>query len=127
VAVTATNHYEIDEKNAIIALQAILTTRGPVSEDKYKRFGLYLSRLPPYRALLVYAHVMHAISNRMDENHPYRDALKRLGQTITESVSPDFPQQVEHNPKAFEHQRQLLAENLKQMASFMGHIREKVA
>lgn len=119
--------FEIDEKNAIIALQAILTTRGPISDDKYKRFGLYLSRLPPYRAILVYAHVMQAISNRMEENHPYRDALKRLGQAITESVSPDFPQQVERNPSSFEHQRQLLAENLKQMATFMGELQERVA
>lgn len=126
MATTPTNRFEIDEKNAIIALQSILTTRGPVPEDKYKRFGLYLSRLPPYRALMVYAHVMHAISNRMEDDSPYRDALKKLGQTITDNVSPDFPDQIERNPRAFEHQRQLLAENLKQMASFMGHIQEKV-
>jgi hypothetical protein len=122
-----TSRFEIDEKNAIIALQAILTTRGPVSEDKYKRFALYLSRLPPYRAILVYAHVMQAIANRMDENHPYRDPLKKLGQAITESVSPDFPEQVEANPDAFENQRQLLAENLKQMATFMGELRSNKA
>jgi hypothetical protein len=122
-----TSRFEIDEKNAIIALQAILTTRGPVSEDKYKRFALYLRRLPPYRVILVYAHVMQAISNRMEEGHPYRDALKKLGQTITESISPDFPQQVERNPEGFEHHRRLLAENLKQMATFMGQLRDSKA
>ena len=127
MTIAPANRYQIDEKNAIIALQAILTTRGPISDDKYKRFGLYLSRLPPYRALLVYAHVMQAISNRMDDGHPYRDALKKLGQTITENVSPDFPDQIERNPSAFEHQRQLLAENLKQMASFMGDLQDKAA
>jgi hypothetical protein len=121
------NRFEIDEKNAIIALQAILTTRGPVPDDKYKKFGLYLSRLPPYRALMVYAHVMHAISNRMDDNHPYREPLKKLGQTITENVSPDFAEQIERNPKAFEDQRQLLAENLKQMATFVGQLQEQAA
>ena len=120
------NRYEIDEKNAIIALQAILTMRGPVPEEKYRRLGVYLSRLPPYRALLVYGHAMHAIANRLDEGSPYREALKKLGMTITENIGPDFANKVEENPDFFESQRQGLAENLNTISTLMQHLREKV-
>lgn len=119
------NRYEIDEKNAIIALQAILTARGVVTDEKYQRFAFYLNRLPPYRALLVYGHAMHAIANRLDEDNPYRDALKKLGQTITENISPDFPTQVEEDPDFFESQRQNLADNLNKISTLMTHVRDK--
>lgn len=119
------NRFEIDEKNAIIALQSILTTRGFVPEEKYQKLSLYLSRLPPYRALLVYGHAMHAIANRLEEGNPYREALKKLGLTITEHVGPDFPQQVEANPDFFESQRLTLAENLNQISTLLQHLRDK--
>jgi hypothetical protein len=118
------NRYAIDEKNAIIALQAILTTRGTVPEDYYRRLAIYLGRLPPYRALLVYGHAMHAIANRMDETDPARETLKTLGLVIAEHVSPEFPDQVEADPDHMESQRTLLAENLNQIASFMAHFRD---
>ncbi len=121
------NRYEIDEKNAIIALQAILTARGVVSEEKYQRFGFYLNRLPPYRAILVYGHVMNAIANKMDEDSPYREALKKLGQTITANISPDFPAQVEQNPSFFEAERQNLADNLNKISTLIHHVRENAA
>ena len=120
------NRYEIDEKNAIIALQSILTTRGPVPDENYRRLSVYLSRLPPYRALLVYGHAMHAIANRMDDTDPSREALKTLGQSISEHVSPDFPDQVEADPAGFEDQRQLLTDNLNNIATFMAHFRDNV-
>jgi hypothetical protein len=119
------NRYEIDEKNAIIALQAILTARGTIPEEKYQRFGYYLSRLPPYRAILVYGHAMNAIANRMEEDNPYKDSLKKLGQTITENISPDFPKQVEDDPEFFESQRMNLAENLNKISTLMTHVRDK--
>lgn len=122
-----TNRYEIDEKNAIIALQAILTTRGIVSEEKYQRFSFYLSRLPAHRSLLVYGHAMHAIANRMDGDDPYRDQLKKLGQTITDNVSPDFASQLEEDVDFFESQRELLAENLNRIAMLMQHFKDKAA
>ncbi len=122
-----TNRYEIDEKNAIIALQAILTTRGAVSEEKYQRFSFYLSRLPPQRSLLIYGHAMNAISNRMEDEHPYRDSLKKLGQTITDNVTPEFATQMEDDLGFFENQRELLAENLNKIATIMHHFKDKVA
>lgn len=118
------NRYAIDEKNAIIALQAILTTRGPVPEEYYRRLAIYLGRLPPYRALLVYGHAMHAIANRMESDDPARETLKTLGLVIAEHVSPEFPEQVENDPDRMEDQRALLAENLNQIASFMAHFRD---
>lgn len=120
------DRYEIDEKNAIIALQAILSARGVVPQDKYSKLAHYLSRLPPYRALLVYGHAMHAIANRLDEDSPYRDALKKLGGTITGQIGSDFPAQVEQDPDFFESQRQVLADNLNQISTLMAHFREKV-
>ncbi len=119
------NRYEIDEKNAIIALQSILTTRGPVPEENYRRFQIYLSRLPPYRSILVYSHAMKAIASRMDEGDPHRDALKTMGQAIAEHVSPDFAEKVEENPEAYEAQRSLLAENFNQIATFMAQFRDE--
>lgn len=124
---TPTNRYEIDEKNAIIALQAILTTRGVVAEEKYQKFSFYLSRLPPQRSLLVYGHAMHAISNRMDDNNPYRESLKKLGQTITDNVTPDFAHKLEADLEFFETQRELLATNLNKIATLMQHFRDKAA
>lgn len=121
------HRFEIDEKNAIIALQAILTSRGVVPEEKYERLGQYLSRLPPYRALLVYGHAMHAIANRLEEGSPYREALKKLGQTITEHIGPDFAEQVERDPEFFENQRQMLADNLNKISTLMAHFRDKAA
>jgi hypothetical protein len=121
----APNRYEVDEKNAIIALQAILTARGPVPKEKYQRFAFYLRRLPPYRAILVYGQAMHAISNRLEEDNPYRDALKKIGATITENISPDFPARVEADPERFESQRQKLAENLNQISTLMSQVSEE--
>ena len=122
-----TNRYEIDEKNAIIALQAILTTRGAVSEEKYQKFSFYLSRLPPQRSLLIYGHAMHAMANRMDEGNPYKNSLKKLGQTITDNVSPDFAAQMEEDLAFFESQRELLAENFNKIATLMQHFKDKAA
>jgi hypothetical protein len=119
------NRYEIDEKNAIIALQAILTARGSVPKEKYQRFAFYLRRLPPYRAILVYGQAMHAISNRLEEDSPYRDALKKIGATITENISPDFPSQVEADPERFETQREKLADNLNQISTMMAQVKDK--
>ena len=121
------NRYEIDEKNAIIALQSVLSSRGIVEDDKYAKLAYYLGRLPPYRALLVYGHAMHAIANRLDEDSPYRDALKKLGGTITENINPDFPEQVEADPEFFESQRQVLADNLNKISTLMQHFRERSA
>jgi hypothetical protein len=119
------DQFAIDEKNAIIALQAILSTRGAVSEEKYHHFAYYLGRLPPYRALLVYGQVMHAIANRMEEEDPQKFELKRLATTITETIRPDFPQMVEKDPEYFESQRLVLADNLNKIARFMHHFQEK--
>ena len=124
---TPANRYEIDEKNAIIALQAILTTRGAVSEEKYQRFAFYLSRLPPQRSLLIYGHSMHAIANRMEDEHPYRESLKKLGQTITDNVTPEFATQMEDDLAFFENQRELLAQNLNKIATLMHHFKDKAA
>lgn len=121
------NRYEIDEKNAIIALQAILTTRGTVSDEKYQRFAMYLMRLPPYRALLVYGHAMHVIANRLEEGHPYRDPLKKLGETVTSNVTADFATRVEADPDFFESERMALAENLNKMSTLMKHLQDKAA
>jgi len=121
------NRYEIDEKNAIIALQAILTARGVVAEEKYERFAHYLGRLPPYRAILVYGQAINAIANRLEENNPYREALKTLGQQISESISPDFPQQVEQNPALLEQHQVSLADNLNKISTLMSHVQDKIA
>lgn len=119
------NRYEIDEKNAIIALQAILTNRGVVPEEKYQRFGFYMQRLPPYRALLVYGHAMYAIANRLEEGNPHRDTLKGLGDTITTHISADFPEQVEQNPEFFEAQRLTLADNFNKLSTLMQQFRDR--
>lgn len=121
------NRYEIDEKNAIIALQAILTTRGDVSEDKYQRFAVYLTRLPPHRALMVYGHAMRAISSRLEDGNPYRDPMQRLGETITTNLNPNFATQVEADPEFFEKERLSLAENLKKISTLMQHFQEEAA
>ena len=119
------DRYEIDEKNAIIALQAILSTRGAVPEDKYAKLAQYLGRLPPYRALLVYGHAMHAIANRLEDDNPYRDALKKLGGTITGAIGPEFPTLVEQDPDFFESQRLTLADNFNKIATLMAHFKER--
>ena len=121
------NRYEIDEKNAIIALQAILTARGVIPEEKYERFAYYLSRLPAYRAILVYGQAINALANRLDQDNPYRDALKKLGHTINENMTADFPKQVEQNPALLEAQRQLLADNLNKISTLMSHVQDKIA
>lgn len=121
------NRYEIDEKNAIIALQAILTTRGAVSEEKYQRFAVYLTRLPPHRALMVYGHAMRAISSRLEEGHPYREPMKKLGETITTNIGVDFASQVEMDPDFFESERLSLAENLNKISTLMQHFQDKAA
>lgn len=121
------NRYEIDEKNAIIALQAILTTRGAVSEEKYQRFAVYLTRLPPHRALLVYGHAMRAISSRLEEDHPYREPMQKLGETITSNVNVNFASQVEADPDFFETERLALAQNLNKISTLMQHFQEKAA
>lgn len=121
------NRYEIDEKNAIIALQAILTARGVVAPEKYEKFAFYLGRLPAYRAILVYGQAINAIANRLEEGNPYRDALKKLGQTITENISPDFPRQIEENPELLEAHKLNLADNLNKISTLMSHVRDKVA
>ena len=123
----AINRYEIDEKNAIIALQAILTTRGVVSEEKYLKLGHYLQRIPPYRAMLFYGHALHAIAGRMDEGTPYREQLKMLGDTITGNISPEFAEQVEEDPDYFEDQRQDLADNLNKISTLMQQFRKRTA
>ena len=107
------NRYEIDEKNAIIALQAILTARGVIPEEKYERFAYYLGRLPPQRAILVYGQAINAIANRLEEENPYRDALKKLSQTITESIHPEA-----------EPDHRQLAESFNQISTLMAHVRE---
>lgn len=119
------DRYEIDEKNAIIALQAILSARGVVPEEKYTKLAHYLGRLPPYRALLVYGRAMHAIANRLDEGNPCREALKKLGETITGTIGPDFPAQVEEDPDFFESQRQVLADNLNKISTLMQHFQDR--
>ncbi len=119
------DRYEIDEKNAIIALQAILSARGVIDDEKYARLAYFLGRLPPYRSIRVYGHAMHAIANRLDEDSPYREALKKLGSTITENVSADFPAQVEADPDFFESHRQDLADNLNKISTLMQHFRER--
>ena len=121
------NRYEIDEKNAIIALQAILTARGVVPEEKYERFAHYLGRLPPYRAILVYGHAINAIANRLEEDNPYREALKKLGQQINESIGPDFAQQIEKNPELLQKQQASLADNLNKISTLMAHVQDKIA
>lgn len=127
MAGTETTRYDIDEKNAIIALQAILTSRGVVAEEKYHRLGFYLNRLPPYRALLVYGHAMQVIGNRLDDTNPYKDSLKKLGMTITDYIGPDFADQVEEDPDFFESQREVLADNLNKISTLMQQFREKAA
>lgn len=121
------HRYDIDEKNAIIALQAILTARGVVPEEKYQRFAYYLGRLPPYRAILVYGQAINAIANRLDEGNPYREALKKLGHSITDNISPDFAARVEENPEFFESQRQDLSDSLNKISTLMAQVHDKAA
>lgn len=124
---TSANRYEIDEKNAIIALQAILTTRGVVSDEKYQRLAQCLQRIPPYRAMLFYGHAMNVIAGRLDEGNPYREPLKKLGETITDNIGPEFAEQVEDDPAYFEDQRQALADNLNKISTLMKQIQKKPA
>lgn len=116
------SRFAIDEKNALITLQAILTLRGVVPEEKFRRLSYFLNRLPPYRALPLYGTMMNAIGNRMEEDSPYRDGLKKVGQAITEHIGTDFAHEVEQDTGLFEPQRKVLGENLEKITTLMDHI-----
>jgi hypothetical protein len=120
---THLNRYAVTEKNAIIALQSILSSRGIVPEEKYDQLSYYLGCLPAPRALLIYGHAMHAIANRMDEDDPYRAALQQMGETVTKEMGHGFVELTERDPDFYQQQKPLLAKNFMRL----GRVMQKIA
>ena len=116
------NRYSVTEKNAIIALQSILSSRGIVPDEKYEQLNYYLGSLPPPRALVIYGHALHAIATRMDPDDPYRDALLQMGRTITEEMGHGFVEMTERDPNFYRQQKPLLAKNFKRLSRVMHKI-----
>ncbi len=113
------------EKNAIITLQSVLNARERVSREKMRRLTYFLKKLPPYRALLVYGHALNAISERMDEGDKYKEPLKRMGKTITETMGPDYADLIENDPGFYDSQRDILSQNLFKIGNLMQTIAEE--
>lgn len=113
------------EKNAIITLQSVLNARDRVSDEKIKRLTYFIRKLPPYRALLVYGHALSAVSERMDEDDKYKEPLKRMGKTITETMGPDYADLIENDPGFYDSQRDVLSQNLFKIGRLMQTIVEE--
>lgn len=113
------------EKNAIITLQSILNARDRVSREKMKRLTYFIKKLPPYRALLVYGHALSAVSERMNEGDKYKEPLKRMGKTITETMGPDYADLIESDPSFYDSQRDALSQNLLNIGKLMQTIVEE--
>ncbi len=116
------NRHAVTEKNAIIALQSILSSRGIAPEEKYEQLSYYLGSLPPARALVIYGHALHAIASRMDPDDPYRDALQQMGRTITEEMGHGFVELTERDPNFYQQQKPLLAKNFERLGRVMHKI-----
>lgn len=119
------NRYAVTEKNAIIALQSILSSRGVVPDDKYEQLGYYLGSLPPARVLLLYGHALNAIASRMDGDDPYRAALLQMGKTITEDMGHGFVELTEQDPDFYQQQIPLLAANFERLGRIMNKIAQE--
>jgi hypothetical protein len=116
------NRYAVTEKNAIIALQSILSSRGVVPEEKYEQLNYYLGSLPPARALVIYGHALHAIATRMDPDDPYRAALLQMGETITKDMGHGFVEMTERDKQFYQQQKPLLATNFERLGRVMHKI-----
>ena len=119
------NRFAVTEKNAIIALQSILSSRGTVPDDKYDQLSYYLGSLPPARALLIYGHALHAIAARLDADDPYRSALQQMGKTITTEMGHGFVELVERDPDFYNQQKPLLAQNFQRLGRVMNKIAQE--
>jgi hypothetical protein len=122
---TQLNRYAVTEKNAIIALQSILSNRGVVPDEKYEQLNYYLGSLPPARALIIYGHALHAVASRMDPDDPYRNALQQMGKTITEEMGHGFVELTERDPHFYRQQQGLLAKNFERLGRVMHRIAEE--
>ena len=116
------NRYAVTEKNAIITLQSILSSRGVVPDEKYDQLSYYLGTLPPARALVIYGHALHAIATRMDPDDPYRAGLQQMGRTITEEMGHGFVELTERDPSFYQQQKPLLAKNFERLGRVMNKI-----
>ena len=119
------NRHAVTEKNAVIALQSILSSRGIVPDEKYEQLSYYLGSLPPARALLIYGHALHAIATRMDKDDPYRSGLQQMGETITKDMGHGFVEMTEQDPQFYEQQKPLLAKNFERLGRVMHKIAEE--
>ncbi len=123
--ISSRNELDQIEKDAILALQSILSAREPVTDQQYDAFAMCIDKLPPHRALIVFGHTLNAVSERMGDNDPYKIALKRMGRTITEDMGSDYTELLERDPAFYESQRNLLASNLCDMSDMMRTIAEE--
>jgi hypothetical protein len=117
------NRHAVTEKNAIIILQSILSSRGLVPNERFEQLNYYLSCLPAPRALLIYGHALHAIGNRLDEDDPYRPAMQQMGQTITQDMGHGFVELSEKDEHFYQEQKPLLAKNFERL----GRVMKKIA
>ncbi len=113
------------EKNAVITLQSILNTRERVSREKMQRLTYFIKKLPPYRALLVYGHALTAVSERMAITDKYKEPMRRMGKTITETMGPDYAELIENDPEFYDSQRDILSQNLFNIGQLMQTIAEE--
>lgn len=117
------NRFAATEKNAIITLQSILSSRGKVPSERFEQLNYYLSCLPAPRVLLIYGHALHAIANRLDEDDPYRAAMQQMGQTITRDMGHGFVELIEKDAGFYQQQQPLLAQNFERL----GRVMKKIA
>ncbi|HEY1095730.1 MAG TPA: hypothetical protein VGF14_00660, partial [Alphaproteobacteria bacterium] len=116
------NRHAATEKNAIITLQSILSSRGIVPKERFEQLSYYLSCLPAPRALLIYGHAMHAIASRLDSDDPYQTALKQMGETITQEMGHGFVELTERDANFYQQQKPLLAQNFERLGRVMNKI-----
>lgn len=100
------------QKAAVIAVQSILNARESVTDEKIELFDFALKKLPPHRALMVYGHTLMTLSNRMDEDNPYKASLANMARTITEQMGNAYADLLEEDPEFYAEQHEILAKTL---------------
>ena len=114
--------YNALEKQIIVSMQSIMNARERVSRARIGELSYYIDQLPPYRALVIYGHALNAISERMDEDDPYKSPLKNMGRTITQTMGQEFTEAMDDNPDFYYQQKDIIANNLTNIAKTLRRV-----
>lgn len=110
------------EKKAITAVQKILNNRGEPANGTLDELQEMIDQLPPYRALIIYGHVLSTISKRLPDGDAYKQPLHNMGVTITKTMGRDYVNLIETDPEFYKSQKKMLADNLEKIGQLMERI-----